>query len=465
MNADLAPYPEYGKSGDPWVGRVPGHWNVRRIKTVFREKDGRSGDGAGVLLSLTRERGIVPQADISNRIASAEDLSKYKVCRPGDLIMNRMQAWSGMFALSPSDGLVSPDYSVFEAIGNSEAKYFEYLFRTPILVDEFARRSKGIGSGFNRLYTPDFGAVSIPVPPFEEQAAIVRFLDHADRRIRRFIGAKKRLIALLNEQKQAIVHRAVTRGLDPNPRLKPSGVEWLGDIPEHWEVMLTQRIFKEQIRPPDGQEVQLSLSQRDGLVATSEMLERTLQTSTFENWKVAVPGDLVLNRFKAHLGVFFASHLWGIVSFHYGVFAPRRPLTTKYFELLFHTNPYRAIFAVRSNGITVGLQNLSNQNFYNVRSVVPPVKEQAEIVAFVAGATQRLTDTVDVLRREIAFLHEYRTRLIADVVTGKVDVLEAAASVPDEAEPEPLDEADFITDANESEVEADLDTEGGGAQA
>jgi len=118
------------------------------------------------------------------------------------------------------------------------------------------------------------------------------------------------LITLLIEEKRAVVHRAVTRGLDPNVRLKPSGVEWLGDIPEHWEVVLNQRIFKEQIRPHGGQpETQLSLSQRDGLVATRDMQERSLQTSTFDNWKVTVPGDLVLNRFKAHLGVFFAATL------------------------------------------------------------------------------------------------------------------------------------------------------------
>jgi type I restriction enzyme S subunit len=231
-------------------------------------------------------------------------------------------------------------------------------------------------------------------------------------------------------------------------------VEWLGDVPEHWEVVLNQRIFKEEIRPHHGEtEVQLSLSQRSGLIPKHEMEERSLQTSSFDNWKVTVPGDLVLNRFKAHLGVFFASTLRGKVSFHYGVFVPRRPLETRYFELLFHTNAYRTIYAGRSNGMTVGLQNLSNQNFYNVRSIVPPLEEQRAIVAYADKATMRLQQTLKSALREIDLLREFRTRLIADVVTGKLDVREAVARLPDEAEePEPLDE-----------IEAEGDTEEAGA--
>ena len=236
MIADLKPYSAMKDSGVLWLGNVPEHWEVRRIKTLFREEDERNGTSDSVLLSLTRARGIVPQAEASSRIASTEDLSKYKVCRTGDLVMNRMQAWSGMFALSTYEGVVSPDYSVFGPIANIEVKFFEHLFKTPVFVDQFAQRSKGIGSGFNRLYTPDFGAVAAVVPPLPEQAAIVRFLDHVDRRIRRYIRAKQKLIKLLEEQKQAIIHRAVTRGLDLNVRLKPSGVEWLGDVPAHWEI-------------------------------------------------------------------------------------------------------------------------------------------------------------------------------------------------------------------------------------
>ena len=297
----------------------------------------------------------------------------------------------------------------------------------------------------------------VALPPLPEQASIVRFLDWATRRVDRAIRAKRRLVALLTEQKQAIIHRAVTRGLDPSVPLKPSGIPWLGDIPQHWDTPVNQRIFKEYIRPHNGEsETQLSLSQRDGLIATRDMRERSLQTSSYDNWKVTLPGDLVLNRFKAHLGVFFAATLRGIVSFHYGVLAPLRPLHTKYYEMLFHTYPYRAIYAGRSNGMTVGLQNLSNQNFYNVRSVVPPLSEQITICEYAERETETLNTVISRLEREIELLREYRTRLVADVVTGKLDVREAAARLPEEAPSDTIEnEMGLDDEINPTDEEAD----------
>ena len=209
MIANIKPYPATKNSGIKWLGDVPAHWEVMRIKTVFREADNRGGKGP--LLSLTRKRGIVPQADIANRPASAENTSKYKQCSPGNIVMNRMQAWSGMFAVSNIGGHISPDYSIFVPVAPSVSPpFFESLFRTPLLVGEFARRSKGIGDGFNRLYTPDFSAIKVVTPPTQEQTAIARFLDHTNDRIDRCIRAKEKLIALLDEYKQALIHQAVT---------------------------------------------------------------------------------------------------------------------------------------------------------------------------------------------------------------------------------------------------------------
>jgi type I restriction enzyme, S subunit len=466
MLADLRPYPEYKDSGVPWLGLVPERWAVKRNKLILREVDSRSELGHEDLLSVSQYTGVTRRREMqgSGLLTNAASLVGYKRVLPGDLVMNIMLAWNGSLGASTVEGIVSPAYCVFRPNGEVEPRFLHYLLRTPLFTGIFKTASTGVVDSRLRLYPDVFFGLPSLLPRLDEQAAIVRFLDHADRRIRRHIAAKKKLIALLDEQKQAIIHSAVTRGLDPDVRLKPSGVEWLGDIPEHWEVLLNQRIFKEQIRPHGGRpEAQLSLSQRDGLVARSEMQERSLQTSTFDNWKVTVPGDLVVNRFKAHLGVFFASTLRGIVSFHYGVFAPRRPLVTKYFELLYHTKPYRVVYAGRSNGMTVGLQNLSNQNFYNVRSLVPPVEEQAEIVSFAVRTTQRLMNAIEVFEREISLVREYRTRLVADVVTGKLDVHDAAASLPEEA-----DGAELIDDAaeiEESEVEADSDVANDEAEA
>jgi type I restriction enzyme S subunit len=457
---DLKSYPTMKDSGVRWLRDVPAGWEVRRNGRLFAERK-ETGFPVLPILEVSLKTGVrIRDFGLSQRKQVMADRDKYKRAASGDIAYNMMRMWQGAVGVAPTDGLVSPAYVVARPLPGTVPGYFAYLYRTSAYMGEVNNYSHGIVADRNRLYWDEFKQIPTPYPPPDEQSAIVRFLDHAGRRIREYIRAKQKLIKLLGEQKQVIIHRAVTRGLNPNVRLKPSGVEWLDDVPEHWEVVLNQRIFKEEIRPHGGKpETQLSLSQKDGLIATSEMQERSLQTSTYNNWKLALPGDLVLNRFKAHLGVFFASTLRGIVSFHYGVFAPRRELVVKYFELLYHTNVYRTIYAGRSNGMTVGLQNLSNQNFYNVRSVVPPVQEQAKIVSFIEKASERLNEAVKAARREIALVREYRTRLIADVVTGKLDVREAAADLPAETE-----EAKLPLASSELDDDADVDPSNGDSE-
>ena len=223
--------------------------------------------------------------------------------------MNRMQAWSGMFAVASQDGLISPDYSVFRAIGICEIRYFEHLFKTPALVGEFARRSKGIGSGFNRLYTDDFGAVLLAVPPVAEQTAIVRYLDHVDRRIRQYVSTKRKLITLLEEEKQAVINQAVTRGLDPSVPLNPSGVEWLGDVPEHWEVCAIKNLARSDYKSfVDGDWIESPYITSDGIrliqtgnIGIGEYREkgfRYISEQTLEAFKCTefFPGDILICR-------------------------------------------------------------------------------------------------------------------------------------------------------------------------
>ncbi len=453
MIPSLKPYPNMKPSGVPWLGEVPERWEVRRIKTLFREKDSRSQDGNGVLLSLTKARGLLPQSEASNRLASAADLSKYKVCRRGDLVMNRMQAWSGMFAMSSLDGLVSPDYSVFVAIERLEVQYFEHLFKTPILVDQFAQASKGIGSGFNRLYTPDFGAVPVAIPPLHEQAAIVRFLDFADRRIRRYVRAKQKLIKLLEEQKQAITHRAVTRGLDPNVRLKPSGVEWLGDVPEHWEVRRLKTLFREKDeRGGDGNGLLLSLTRARGLLPQAEASTRLASATDLSKYKVCRPNELVMNRMQAWSGMFAVSSYEGLVSPDYAVFNAIERMEIRFFEQLFKTPVAVNQFAQASKGIGSGFNRLYTPDFGAIPVAFPPVPEQAAIVNFLDDVIESLMATIDRARREISLLREYRTRLIADVVTGKLDVREAAARLPDEVDEEPLNDVEAEGESDETDI-------------
>ena len=198
---------------------------------------------------------------------------------------------------------------------------------------------------------------------------------------------------------------------------KPSVVSGLKEVPAHWNEILNGILFKENVRKPKENDIPLSLSQKDGLIPTDLMKESSLKTSSYNNWKRVVKHDLVLNRFKAHLGVLMASDYEGMVSFHYGVYEPRMPLVTKYYELLFHTDVYKGIYAYTSNGMTVGLQNLSNLAFYSIKGIYPPLAEQEKIVSFLESKNSMIDTYVAEKEKEIQLLQELKQKTIADAVT------------------------------------------------
>ncbi len=198
---------------------------------------------------------------------------------------------------------------------------------------------------------------------------------------------------------------------------KKSVVPGMKEIPSHWKEILNGILFKENVRKPNENDIPLSLSQKDGLIPTDLMKESSLKTSTYDNWKKVLKHDLVLNRFKAHLGVLMASDYEGMVSFHYGVYEPQLPLITKYYELLYHTDIYKGIYAYSSNGMTVGLQNLSNIVFYSIKGIYPPLAEQEKIVGYLEDKTSKIDAYVSEKEKEILLLQELKQKTIADAVT------------------------------------------------
>jgi type I restriction enzyme S subunit len=458
MIEGLKPYPHYKESGLSWLGGVPQHWTLRRIKNVLQERDARSRDGSGTLLSLTRNRGLIPHSQMTDKMHSAKTLVGYKLYRPGQIVMNRMQAWSGMFGSGAIEGLISPDYAAFDVVGKHNVRYILERLKTPDMVGQFALESKGIGSGFNRLYTDRFGPIPISLPPPDEQAAIVKFLDYANGKIERAIRAKRKLIGLLNEQKQAIIHRAVTRGLDPNVKLKPSGIPWLGDVPEHWEVLRSKYVYKEvDCRSATGNETHLSMSQKFGLVPRSQLEQRGLVSESYVGAKLCDKGDLVLNRLKAHLGVFALATEPGVISPDYTVLRSTRVIEPRYFEAVYRTPVCRVELRKRAKGIVQGFWRLYTDDFYDIRVPVPPMTEQLAIMQRLDVDLGALNLAINQTEREIALLREYRTTLTADVVTGKLDVREASKRLPDQTdEPLPVDESleDIVDDEITEEDEA-----------
>ena len=246
MIGELRPYPDYRKTDLSWLDRLPEQWQVLRAKSVFHAIDKRSATGTEELLTVSSTRGVVPRSTATVTMFKAKSYVGHKLCWPGDLAVNSLWAWMQGLGFSKHHGLISSAYSVYRP-RTTYTDYWQYLhalLRSDVYKWELLTRSKGVWTSRLQLSDVSFMDMPILLPPPDEQADIARFLDHENRRIDRAIRAKKKLIALLNEQKQAIIHQAVTRGLDPTVPLKPSGIPWLGDIPQHWKTRRISHVAK-----------------------------------------------------------------------------------------------------------------------------------------------------------------------------------------------------------------------------
>lgn len=463
MIADLKPYPEYKESGSKWLGRVPEHWEVRNLRTLIRSRNERNRTDLP-LLSVAREKGVFVRSLTDageNHNVIPEDLSNYKVARVGNLVINKMKAWQGSMGIAPCDGIVSPAYYVFD-FGIENRVFGQTLLRSKPYVAHFGQASDGVRVGQWDLSIAGMRQIPVLVPPSTEQAAIVRFLNWANGRLERAIRAKRRIIKLLDEQKQVIIHRAVTRGLDPDVEMKPSGVEWLGNIPEHWDVRRCGSIFYEVVDTGHPNALLLSIDRFKGVIPQSETGRRTRASENRSSYKRVRPGQLAYNLMNAFMGALGFSDYDGIVSPAYAVAQSRQDIEPGYFHNLFRTSAYTSEFNRLSYGIMYERNRLYFERFKLVSTLIPPLAEQKEIVKWIREQTAGLNAAIIRFEREIDLLREFRTRLIADVVTGKLDVREAVATLPEEIAVE-TDAAycaeDELTTEEEEDSVTDLENE------
>ena len=439
----LGPYPTCKPSSIKWLGDVPEHWEVRRGKMLVQPVDVRSNTGSEELLTVSAERGVIPRKSANVSMFKAESYVGYKLCWPGDLVINSLWAWAHGLGVSQYHGIVSSAYGVYRPLPKFKchSPFIHYLVRSIPFQWELQVRSKGIWISRLQLTDETFLGASFPLPPPSEQTAIVRYLDHADRRIQRYISGKQKLIKLLEEQKQAIIHRAVTRGLDPDVCLKPSGVEWLGDVPEHWEVVGLK-----------------FLSRRIQNGATPSTVETRYYETGSIPWygpsscrykeKVDSPVRyLTADAFKE--GKARLIHGPALLVIVIGATAGRLALLTEdgstnqqitSFELntvlvhpLFILRQARsAEHWLRATASTATIPILDTGVVSRLSVAFPPLPEQTVIVEHLDKTTANIDTAINRARRQIELLSEYHTRLIADVVTGKLDVRDADISASGE---------------------------------
>ena len=419
-------YEKYKQTGTKWITSIPVSWDMQKIGALFVQRKEKVSDKDFAPISVTKN-GILPQLATAAKTDDGDN--RKKVC-VGDFVINSRSDRKGSCGVSDLEGSVSLINIVLQPREQLSGKYAHYLLRNHLFSEEYYRNGRGIVADLWTTRYSEMKTILLPVPPREEQEQIVRYLDWQVSKINRLIAAKRKRIELVKEHFSVRIANIVCNGLKPNIPMRETGIDYIGAIPSHWTVLQNKRLFKSMNRTFQGIPTVLSLSQKDGLIPYSEMTERSLHTSSYENWQLVCPNDLVLNRFKAHLGVFFASKYTGIVTFHYGVYEAKMPLVAKYYEVLYHTPEYCRIYAGQSRGMTVGLQNLSDTNFYSTYTVYPPNEEQREIVTEIEQIEKQQSSIIAGVNRQIEKLQEFRTRLISDVVTGQIDV--RGIKVPDD---------------------------------
>jgi type I restriction enzyme S subunit len=469
MIEDLKPYPEYKDSGLPWLGEVPAHWEIARSKRLFRQRK-EFANPEDQQLSATQAYGVISQALYEKRtgyrvVKISMHLDKRKHVEAGDFVIS-MRSFQGGLERAWKAGAIRSSYVVLKPSAEVSAGYFQHLFKSHQYINALRATSDFIRDGQD-LNFGNFCGVALPLIPLQEQAAIARFLAWATNRLDRAIGAKRRIIALLQEQRQAIIHRAVTRGLDPSVPLKDSGIPWLEEIPEHWEVWRISRFAAvgngstpSRAEPrfwTGGHYPWLNSSQinrghidsSDQFVTSVALRECHLPKVTAGSILVAITGQGKTRGMSAVL------ETEATISQHLAFISPCRAIASPEFLRFALTAAYPQLRAISDDsGSTKGA--LTCEDLKRFYLPIPPAEEQTMLINRTQALTGDLLHSISRLECEITLLREYRTRLIADVVTGKLDVREVAKGLQEE---ELQDQPDVAAgyDADEAEDDSDSD--------
>ncbi|WP_409461435.1 restriction endonuclease subunit S [Stenotrophomonas maltophilia] len=388
------------------------------------------------LLSVYTRIGVRPRRSLEQRGNKASTTDGYWVVKEGDIICNKLLAWMGAIGVSHYQGVTSPAYDILRPIKPCNTDYYHFLFRTKKYLQQFKIRSRGIMDMRLRLYFDQFGQIPIPVPPRREQDQIVAYLRVQDGHIARFIKAKRDLIKLLTEQKLRIIDHAVTRGLDSSVALRPSGIEWLGEVPEHWEVAFIKHIADVRFSGVDkhshDDETPVRLCnytdvyKNDRITDDMDLMRATATAAEIARLTL-IAGDVILTKDSEtpdDIGVpaWVPEDLAGVVcAYHLGLL---RPVPDRVLgEFLFRTiGSARTAqqFHVLATGVTRFA--LGKHDVKNAVIALPPIEEQKTICRWITDECKPLDYAITRIEEEIKLIREYRDRLIADVVTGQVDV-------------------------------------------
>ncbi|MET3663602.1 restriction endonuclease subunit S [Caulobacter sp. 1776] len=429
-------YPSYRDTGVEWLGAVPSHWQVTRLNSLFREVSEPGSDDLPVL-SVSIHSGVsdteLADDEMDRVVARSEDRSKYKRVEPNDLVYNMMRAWQGGFGAVQTVGAVSPAYVVARPTSSQSTVFIERLLRTPNAVREMKSLSKGVTDFRLRLYWDEFKNIKVALPPPEEQVAIDAFLDRETAKIDALVEAQERLIVLLKEKRQAVISHAVTKGLDPSIPMKDSGVEWLGQVPAHWEVMPAKNLADSIKAGPFGSALTKDMYSSAGyrVYGQEQVIPGDFSIGDYyvssdkydelSQYRVEV-GDLLVSCVGTFgkIAIFPQGAEPGIINPRLIRFRPNNQIDPTYLCVLLRSAVSFEQFSYLSRGGTMDVINIGILG--EIMVPVPPMQEQISIAGYLAEVQEQFDSLSAASEAAITLLQERRAALIAAAVTGKIDV-------------------------------------------
>ena len=433
---------ELKDSGNKWIGLIPKTWGVERIKTIFSERSELSEDGSETLLSVSEYYGVANRAEKvedGEYVSRAESLVGYKKCYKGDLVSNIMLAWKGSMGVTELDGIVSPAYCVYKPSKSVYPRYYHYLFRTSLYTSIFRLYSKGIIDSRLRLYSPYFFDIKAIIPSLAEQQRIAEFLDRKCAEVDEMIGLQEQIIEELKAYKQSVITEAVTKGLNPDAPMRDSGIEWIGQIPEHWETHPFKAFYKttkglnitKENLVESGMPV-ISYGQIHSKLNSGVRVDEALIRFVPEEYLTTNPeclskqhdlffADTSEDREGAGNVVYIDIDTPIFAGYHTIIARPSEKVKSKYFAYLIQTDAWRCQLRSRVSGVKVFS---ISQKFINQTSVIiPPISEQQAIANYLDEKCADIDSLIQTKQSKIDSLKEYKKSIIYEYVTGKREVV------------------------------------------
>jgi len=414
-------YSTYKDSGVNWIGEIPSHWETRKIKYIFTERSEKGYPDEPVLCS-TQKYGVIPQSMYENRVVVVnKGLEGLKLVRKGDFVIS-LRSFQGGIEYAHYRGIISAAYTILELDHGIDADFLKYLLKSYYFVQLLQTCVTGIREGQNINYAllrKNF----IALPPLSEQRAIVSFLDTELGKIDTYMDKEQQLIERLKELKQSLIAHAVTHGIDPNVKMKPSGIDWIGEIPEHWKLLRAKNMFQRMNRPVRPEDETITCF-RDGQVTLRKRRRLEGFTESFKEigYQGIRKGDLVIHQMDAFAGSIGVSDSDGKGTPVYICLQPKGSENNFYYAYLLREMARTGYIKSLYRGIRERSSDFRFETLAKLFLPIPPASEQRAIVDYLQDKTSKIDKLITEKTREMEYMKELRQRIISDAVTGKIDV-------------------------------------------